>query len=245
MDPCGTVYKLTPPAAHQTSWTESVIYSFAGGADGGFPFAGLFADTRGNLYGTTDQGGAPNDAGTVFELSPPNSGKTTWSHTVIHTFSGGADGYEPSFGRLIAGDGALLGTAQGGGAYNRGLVFKLSPPTRSQVGWAEAVLYDFGGDDGSDPSSGLTIARGALYGTTNLGGVDKLNGSGFGVVFRLMPPRFRDGAWTERVLHVFSNTPDGAFINKNGLVQGLDGALYGTTFLGGAAGQGIVYRQSI
>jgi hypothetical protein len=48
----GTVFKLTPP-----DWTETVLYSFTGGSDGGSPAAGLIADNRGALYGTAGFGG--------------------------------------------------------------------------------------------------------------------------------------------------------------------------------------------
>jgi uncharacterized repeat protein (TIGR03803 family) len=83
----GTVFKLTPPAAGQTQWTETVLYSFTGAADGGTPVAALIFDTHGALYGTTQSGGSSNNAGTVFKLTPPAAGKTQWTETVLHTFA--------------------------------------------------------------------------------------------------------------------------------------------------------------
>jgi hypothetical protein len=67
----GTIFKLTRPVPPSTAWTESVLYSFAGGGDGEFPQGGLIFDGAGNRYGTMAKGGA-NGWGTVFELSPPN-----------------------------------------------------------------------------------------------------------------------------------------------------------------------------
>ena len=62
----GTAFQLTPPAAGQTQWTETMLYTFLGGSDGADPYAGLIFDTSGALYGTTKLGGIGN--GTVFEL---------------------------------------------------------------------------------------------------------------------------------------------------------------------------------
>src|SRR5205823_5301731 len=68
----GTVFKLTPPATPDGTWTESVLYSFTGGSDGGFPVAGLMSDASGTLYNTANGGGADND-GTVFKLTVPTT----------------------------------------------------------------------------------------------------------------------------------------------------------------------------
>jgi uncharacterized repeat protein (TIGR03803 family) len=71
-DYSGTVFKLMPPLAGQTSWTEAVLYNFQGredGTDGEYPYGGLLRDAAGNLYGTTSRGGA-NGLGTVFEVTP-------------------------------------------------------------------------------------------------------------------------------------------------------------------------------
>src|SRR5690242_14411570 len=88
----GTVFKLTPPAAEGENWTESVLYAFTGGTDGGEPHGGgLVFDQQGNLFGTTSGGGTgvcPGFAGcgTVFELSPPVGGVGSWTETVIYNF---------------------------------------------------------------------------------------------------------------------------------------------------------------
>ena len=111
----GTVFKLTPPAKGQTVWTETVLYGFKGGSDGGYSDAGLIADNSGTLYGTTNGGGIGNDAGTVFKLTPPAKGQTTWTETVLYRFCSlpnGSDGVTPLAGLIADKQGALYGTTQ-------------------------------------------------------------------------------------------------------------------------------------
>ena len=88
----GTVFKLTPPTPPATTWTVSVLYSFAGGSDGANPQAGVIADTSGALYSTTLQGGvsggcAGRGCGTVFKLTPPTPPATTWTVSVLYNLS--------------------------------------------------------------------------------------------------------------------------------------------------------------
>jgi uncharacterized repeat protein (TIGR03803 family) len=176
----GTVFKLTPPPKGQTAWIASVLYSFKGGVgDGENSTAGLIAD-NGALYGTTVGGGAGGN-GTVFKLTPPNTGQTAWTETVLHTFCSqsypcGGDGARPLAGLIADKEGALYGTTQGGGTdggIGNGTVFKLTPPAKGQTAWTETMLYRFaGGSDGANPYAGLTADKrgGALYGTTFYGG---------------------------------------------------------------------------
>jgi uncharacterized repeat protein (TIGR03803 family) len=128
---CGTVFKLTPPAKGQTAWTETVLYGFKGFPDGFTPRAGLIADKQGALYGTTQYGGGINNglggAGTVFKLTPPATGQTVWTETVIYSFTGGSDGSNPPAGLIADKQGALYGTTEVGGNNSRGTVFKLTP----------------------------------------------------------------------------------------------------------------------
>jgi uncharacterized repeat protein (TIGR03803 family) len=111
----GAVFKVTPGGA------ESVLYSFTGGSDGGFPLSGLITDARGNLYGTTSRGGA-SGKGTVFKITPGGA------ETVLHSFGGYAgDGTNPYLAALVADSkGNLYGTTTAGGASNLGTVFELS-----------------------------------------------------------------------------------------------------------------------
>jgi uncharacterized repeat protein (TIGR03803 family) len=117
-DGCGTVFQLAP------SGVETVLYSFTGGVDGGYPFTGVIRDTAGNLYGTTPYGGSAN-FGTVFELPVAASEK------VLYSFSGGADGANPAGGLVRDSIGNLYGTTYAGGNFNCaggcGVVFKVAP----------------------------------------------------------------------------------------------------------------------
>jgi uncharacterized repeat protein (TIGR03803 family) len=129
---CGVVFKLSPQSGGQ--WTESVLYTFCSlknCADGERPLSGpLVMDTAGNLYGTTYFGGNMNlcngSCGVVFKLD------STGKETVLHTFTGGADGAFPYAGLTIDGAGNLYGTTQAGGAscytsFTCGVVFKITP----------------------------------------------------------------------------------------------------------------------
>ncbi len=109
----GTVFRINPHGK------ETVLYSFAGGADGKYPFSALTRDPAGNLYGTTWIGGA-SDQGTVFRLDPSSV------ETVLYTFTGGADGGQPITGLVLDKEGNLYGnTWKGAAGY--GTVFKLTP----------------------------------------------------------------------------------------------------------------------
>ena len=212
-DGAGVVYKLTPAG---TGYTESVVYSFTGGSDGGLPFQNgkLLLDPYGNLYGTASEGGA-NNAGLVFKLTPSSN---SWTETVLYNFTGGADGGAPNAALVRQGT-SLFGVTYAGGAWGNGTVFKLTP---SKGGWAETVLYSFaGGSDGANPEGGLVFDQaGNLYGTTYLGG-----SAGYGTVYRLTPSL---SGWTESVLYRFGGGNDGANPVAS-LIVDKTGNLYGTT----------------
>jgi hypothetical protein len=177
---CGTVIKVKPPAAGQSTWTGTVIHRFdgtaaAGGPDGSDPIAGVLADGVGNLY-TTTAGGGSNGAGAIVELSRV-PGKSIYTETVLYSFQGGSDGGQPNAGLIMDGAGALYTTTSLGGGTagcggNCGTIVKLSPPAAGASNWTETVLYRFkGGRDGSYPSTGLIAdGMGNLYTTTSGGG---------------------------------------------------------------------------
>ena len=121
----GTVFKITPPGAAQTSWTESVLYSFAG-PDGAGPQGGLIADESGRLYGTAS-GGGNYGFGVVFRLSPhPTMGQTAWSEEVLHYFNV-TSGDNPFYGLVADPQGNLFGTAYYGGTDKVGTIFEVTP----------------------------------------------------------------------------------------------------------------------
>lgn len=237
----GTVFELVPQS--DGSWTERILHSFDPGVhDGAVPAASLILDTAGNLYGTTTKGGAYG-YGTVFEMAAQPGGR--WTERILHSFDNvGAGGGIPS-GLLFDALGNLYGTAFAGGSGSNcrtgagcGTVFELS--LMPDGSWTEKILHSFvnNGTDGFAPESNLIFdAAGNLYGTTYQGGEGK-----YGTVFRLTATRA--GEWTETTLYSFNfNGVDG--INpSSGLTFDSSGNLYGTTYQGGAYGQGIAFELS-
>lgn len=214
----GTIFKINP-----ADGTESVLHAFAGGGtDGAYPYAGLTQAKDGNLYGTTQQGGASGN-GTVFKINP-----TTGATSIVYSFAGGSDGASPYGGLIQAKDGNLYGTTGAGGAGGAGTVFEIVPSTS-----VESVVYAFAGaGDGANPYAGLIQATdGNLYGTTVSGGA-----GANGTVFMLTP-----GSGAERIVYAFAGGNSDGANPYGGLLQATDGKLYGTTSKGGANGAGIVF----
>ena len=256
----GVVYQLT------LGGQEEVLHSFAGGADGSMPAAGVILDRAGDLYGTTSQGGV-SDGGVVYKIDAGGN------ETVLYGFPQGPDGAGPQ-ARVVKSNGYLYGTTVGGGNYGYGTAYKLDPRGR------ETVLHAFtGGADGSWPEGGLVLDKaGNVYGTASSGG-----GFGHGVVYKidinglftvlhsfdwfdgatpygdlildssgnLYGTTMLGGGWgtvykldpngTETVLCTFSGTQDGMG-PTSGLVRDSSGNLYGVTPFGGAFGYGTVYK---
>jgi uncharacterized repeat protein (TIGR03803 family) len=128
----GTVFEVSPPATRHGDWNETVLYSFKGGSDGINPYASLFMDSGGNLYGTTWEGGgaeyvggSASGYGTVFELSPPATAGSSWTETVLYAFAGGRDGGNPRGALVAHSKGIFYGTPSEGGPYAWGTVFEL------------------------------------------------------------------------------------------------------------------------
>jgi uncharacterized repeat protein (TIGR03803 family) len=220
---CGTVFKLSP--ASGGGWTENVIYSFTGASDGAFPNAGLTFDTAGNLYGTTIYAGALDD-GTIFELMKPVTQGGAWALNVLHSFNGPVDGKYPWGSLVFDSSGNLYGPALFGGQFGGGTVFQLATHGGT---WTLNVLHNFKGtNDGIDPVGTLLIdAKGALYGTTNDGGV-----------FKEVPPPLGHTTWTFKELYHFNSILG----LSGGLIRGKNGVLYGATALGGSANEGTVFK---
>lgn len=210
----GTVFQITPGG------TLTTLYSFAG-PDGASPGTGLIQANDGNFYGTTKSGGTNND-GTIFQITPGGA------LTTLHSFAG-PDGQTPGAPLIQAIDGNLYGTTRSGGTNSDGTVFRIS------LGGGLTTLYSFSGigNDGNQPRASLVQATdGNFYGTTELGGSGNV-----GTIFEVTP------AGTLTTLHNFNGTGDGAEPGA-GLVEGTDGNLYGTTYAGGANGDGTVFQLS-
>jgi uncharacterized repeat protein (TIGR03803 family) len=180
MDNYGVVFELN----YAAGWTESTLYTFLAGNDGGYPQAGLVSDAAGNFYGATSQYGMYG-GGTVFKLTPSGSG---WTLSTIYSFTGQCG---PERNLAIDAAGNLYGTTFCDGANSAGNVFKLTP---SGDGWTYTSLYDFtGGSDGGFPFSNVIFdASGNLYGTTYAGGTTSGHCDSFynyhcGVVWQIMP----------------------------------------------------------
>jgi uncharacterized repeat protein (TIGR03803 family) len=218
----GAIFKV------DKSGKETVLYSFTGGRDGGFPLAAVILDAAGNLFGTTSIGGdlscqvgQRTGCGVVFKLA--RTGKLT----VLHRFHG-SDGADPFAGLVRDKSGNLYGTTSAGGTgcYDGcGTVFKLDKTGKL------TVLHVFtDGTDGAVPGWGALIqdAAGNLYGTTQWGGDLSCNnnGAGCGTVFKL------DKAGKETVLYNFTSGTDGG-LPAGALVRDAAGNLYGTTSAGG------------
>jgi uncharacterized repeat protein (TIGR03803 family) len=225
---CGTVFKI------DSSGTETVLYSFTGSPDGANPYAGLVMDGAGDLYGTTENGGASN-AGTVFKID------AIGNETALYSFAGGlmGDGADPKAGLTLDSDGNLYGTTYSGGSGSGGsgfgTVFELD------TSGAETILYNFtGGADGGNPFGGvIRDVKGVLYGTTENGGSRTLNG-----LDRVRPDiphgccrgtGYALSGGSLSVLYTFTGGNDGGNPACDLVLN--SGVLYGTTLTGGP-GQG-------
>jgi uncharacterized repeat protein (TIGR03803 family) len=215
----GVVFKVDP------SSTETLLYSFTGGVDGGSPVGGVVRDTAGNLYGTTQYGGSSGN-GVVFKVDKSGT------ETVLYSFAGGTtDGCGPYGGLVRDKAGDLYGTTPSCGASNNGTVFKVAK------NGTEKLLHSFAGGktDGADPlyTALLRDTKGNLYGVTSEGGSQN-----DGVVYKLST----SGRLT--VLHSFiGGTKDGCFAHGTPAMD-KRGNLYGTTSRCGSASDGIVWKVS-
>ena len=186
----GTVFSLTPPASPGGSWTENILYSFAGPAsgDGSGPRGTLVAGADGVLYGTTVEGGNVScNCGIAFSLTPPVSPEGDWTETVLHRFSSGGDGANPSAGLVLGAHGVLYGVTEFGGSQKQGTVFSLTPPISPATSWTETVLHSFRTTDGAVPIGSLLMGSGLIFGTTSEGGNAACGVNGCGTVFQLAP----------------------------------------------------------
>jgi uncharacterized repeat protein (TIGR03803 family) len=221
---------ITGASSTAQAQTYSLLYQFKAGNDGTQPGAGVTIDPkRQALYGTTGEDGS-FASGTVFKLNK-------YGETVLHSFTGaGGDGEFPfANGSLVVDSaGNLFGATLSGGTYGGvcgdsgcGMVFKVTQSGK------ESVLYQFqGGLDGNYPEGSIAIdSSGNLYGATSSGGE-----FGAGVVFTIDP------TGQEKTLYSFNSFNGDGQAPYGGVTRDDSGNLYGTTFAGGAAFQGTVFK---
>lgn len=234
----GAVFELSPGSS---GWTETVLHSFGTGKDGSEPVSGLVLDPAGNLYGTTQIGGAYG-YGAVFELTHRSG---TWRENLIYSFTGGANGGVPLSPLTLDPQGNLYGTAADGGdlscqnPYGCGVVFELA--RQSGGGWKEKTLYSFHGTDGVPWTAGLVLdSAGNLYGTAGGGNETCVDEVGCGLVYMLTP--VSQGPWQETVLYSFTGGSDGAAPQSAGLLLDAFGNIYGTAADNPQIGNGLVFE---
>jgi len=219
----GVVFSLTP--AGGGSWAYNVLYAFTG-AGGRNPSGGVIIDSLGNFYGVTLNGGS-SGWGSVYELALVDS---AWTETTLHSFQNGSDGIGPVAPLIFGHDGNIYGGTE---TYDSsgGSVFVLKP---SQSGWDYSQVYDLPGHGNSGVMGQLmTDANGNVYGTA------WANGAYYnGTAFELSPS---DSGWTLTTLHDFARSSDGGGPWSN-LILYTDGKLYGTTEVGGAHDQGVIFE---
>jgi hypothetical protein len=207
---CGLVWRVARKTG-STLWVEKVLHAFksAGSGDGCGALGSVTFDSKGNLYATTNAGGANFLGGTVFMLTPTATGP--WKEYLLYKFTGGTDGGGPAAGVTLDSVGNVYGTTKTGGLQETncaapfgsnpgcGVVFKLyKPASVTTIPWRESVLYLFtGGTDGMLPA-GAPVAlggKGTVFGTTLNGGDASCStgnkglgyGPGCGTVFELTP----------------------------------------------------------
>jgi uncharacterized repeat protein (TIGR03803 family) len=214
----GALFKITLGGAYKDT------YNFNPPPDAVGPVAALI-HVGSKLYGTTFEGGQYQSGfGAMFEIS------TDDKYKFLYSFGGGTDGADPGDSLLDVG-GTFYGTTESGGTSELGTVFKITPAG------AETVLYNFSGagKDGGGPSAGLINVNGTFYGVTGAG-YDK-NGAFSGTLFSITP------AGVKTVLHIFGKNGDG--IAPLGDLIKVGNALYGTTWSGGANGDGLVFKYKL
>jgi len=215
----GNIFQITPSG---NGWTEISLYSFSqSGGDGLVP-NGVTFDKAGNLWGTTEFGGA-NGVGTIFYLT--NVPGVGWQETIVHNFQTDTDGTHP-LGTLVAdSSGNYYGSTNGDGPGGGGTIYELSP---SGNGWTFQVIYSFpaGPYDNCGPIGELAMdSAGSLYGTTFCDGAHQQ-----GNVFKLANTA---NGWQYTSLHDFTGGSDGGS-SVAGVTLDSDGTIYGTASGGGS-----------
>lgn len=199
--------------------------------NGANPYAGLIADTKGNLYGTTYNGGAgsagPYTGGTVFKITAGTNALTTLVNFNQSTFTNSA-GTNPRGGLIADASGNLYGTTEWGGPSGDGTVFKIAAGSNTF-----STLVDFDGSNGARPFAGLIAdASGNLYGTTV---TDPPPANGYGTVFKI-------AAGTNTLTTLVQFNQSSGTNPQAPLLADASGNLYGTAANYGSIGGGTVFK---
>jgi uncharacterized repeat protein (TIGR03803 family) len=211
----GAVFRLSAAGAEKT------LHSFGNGKDGLIPNGGLIEDQKGNLYGVS-AGGGKSGTGTIFKIAPSGI------ETILYNFP--ATGGSPSGTLARDSQGNLYGTTVQGGVNGFGTVYELTAAGKFTALYSFCVAVHC--TDGSQPLAGVVRdSSGNLYGTTVNGGSNNQ-----GTVFEVT----KEGK--ETVLHSFGLAGGDGYLPMSGLVRDSAGNLYGTTFVGGAHGTGIIFK---
>jgi uncharacterized repeat protein (TIGR03803 family) len=227
----GAVYKV-----NATTGAYTILHHFNNySAEGAYPYSPLYRASDGAFYGTTNGGGFFGN-GTIFKIT------TSGAFTVLHQIRGGLEGYNCYQGLVqgVGTDKTLYGCFYQGGPASYGSVFRMDT-----AGKTFTILHHFTGPDGAYPGSQLTVEKDpvtlntkAVYGGTYQGGA-----SGLGVLFKIVPS-------TVPANIVFTNlrsltAATGAYFYYTGQMLLIGGALYGTTWAGGANGQGTIFKYDL
>jgi uncharacterized repeat protein (TIGR03803 family) len=235
----GTIFRITPGG------TLTTLFSFPASGDFTYPAANLMEGQDGNLYGATCGNSTPtNNAsvyGTLYQVAGFSGSSPAVAPVVTFTGTTGTAMGTCPLGALIEDyAGNFLGTTFGGGPSDYGTVFSYTPGAATPI----TTLYSFtGGTDGGNPFSGLIQgSNGNFFGVTSAGG-DATACPSFGNPAVGCGVLFRVARYTNKflVLHTFEGGSDGAFPTTQ-LTEGSDHYLYGSTYLGGANGFGVLFK---
>ena len=234
----GAIAELSPGPS---GWNYADLYSFCVFQCGYSPPAPPIWDAKGNLFGTTTDGGIGQPAcwtsfgcGVIFKMMPNGDG--TWTYHILHRFASySTDGQTPYGGLVMDSSGNFYGTTEYGGAKGNGTIFKLALTSGH---WKKTVVYDFPDwHEGALPNSTLVLDKaGNLYGIGG-GGNQGCGPYTCGVVFKLAPQK--NGQWKYGAVYKFSG-PDGNF--PIGVIVDDNGNIFGTTESGGTYNAGVAFE---
>ncbi len=234
----GTIFKLTIAGVYTVLHTFSPLNDFGTNSDGANSNAGLIQGADGSFYGTATGGGL-NGEGTIFKITPDGAFTTLVNFDPVTATSTNNSGALPNSSLIQATDGNFYGMANSGGVYANGSIYRITPGgTLTTLHSFSTATFSHMNSDGANPNAGLVQGTdGNLYGLTTVGGAN-----GEGVIFKMT----LSGAFTSLYNFEAQDGNTGANVGGaspyGGLIQGGDGAFYGTASLGGENSQGTIFK---